>query len=960
MKKILPIVFLVIISLVSIPILAQESYQYLSPKPGSIFNTCETSIIIREGSELDPSCIRDGAVEVIGSNSGKVTGRLLFSSDKRTIMFYPDRPFNSGETVRVSINDGLRTVDGNAIQSTTFSFGTAPFDETPNPYRLIKDLRPRVPSGKNSLRKAMNDSIPEDFPAITVDVNETASLSDGKIFMAVASDVEGIGYYLMVLNNDGTPFWYKKLAHDYAYDFKVQPNGLMTYAQFIEHHSYTGGGNVIHMVMDTSFAVVDSVQMKHGYVAEAHDFQLLPNGHALLFGYYLTQVDMSQYVNGGQPNALVSGGVIQELDADRNVIFQWRTWDYYEYADYSWSSRANRSTVSAFHLNTISIDPQDGHIIVCSPRVNYKINRQTGEFIWKLGGGDNEFNFVGIDSADGVRAVSGHTFYRIDNGNFLVFDNGSRRGTSTSEVHEFRVDEVNKTVEWVWSYIPDETIASWHRGNAQRMPNGNTVIGWGGASGKVIPAMTEVNAAGEKVYEVGFDNPGVESYRAFRFPLPSMNTGIIHTEVELAVGNTYEFITDDGKDTGVTLKVNNATGTGYNEVTVSHIPYAPLYPEFPGDAPSVIPVRVQVGRVGLTTMNAEFSFDVDVFGLDQPENLIIYHRVFPGAGLFIPLNTQYNPVTRMLKATVSNPGEFIFTLPDLEAVALPPLLSTPQGGAELNQTLPIEFTWSPRGFAHTYDLQVANDSLFQNLVVDTTGLNETRFMLNNPQPQTRYFWRVRTLNSAGTSDWSSTQFMTVAPMIKVTAPNGGESWQRGLEYFIRWKDNVDEDIILSLYQNGTLVTIIDTTESNGAFSWEVGLQLLTGNEYAIQIQSVTDGDLLDVSDAAFSIIDTVTSTVNHSERISGYALHQNYPNPFNPLTTISYAIPVTGHVKIQIYNTLGEVVAVLLDENRGAGMHQIQWNADVPSGLYFYRMTVQDGNRSRDCYTEWKRMLLLK
>jgi len=45
-------------------------------------------------------------------------------------------------------------------------------------------------------------------------------------------------------------------------------------------------------------------------------------------GYYLSEVDMSQVVSNGNPAALVSGAVLQELDGQRNVVFQWRSWDY--------------------------------------------------------------------------------------------------------------------------------------------------------------------------------------------------------------------------------------------------------------------------------------------------------------------------------------------------------------------------------------------------------------------------------------------------------------------------------------------------------------------------------------------------------------------------------------------------------------------------------------------------------
>ncbi len=69
-----------------------------------------------------------------------------------------------------------------------------------------------------------------------------------------------------------------------------------------------------------------------------------------------------------------------------------------------------------------------------------------------------------------------------------------------------------------------------------------------------------------------------------------------------------------------------------------------------------------------------------------------------------------------------------------------------------------------------------------------------------------------------------------------------------------------------------------------------------------------------------------------------YQLFQNYPNPFNPSTTIRYSLPKTANVSLRIFNTLGQEVAVLVDEQKVAGFYQVQWNAKVPSGMYFCRL----------------------
>jgi len=102
-----------------------------------------------------------------------------------------------------------------------------------------------------------------------------------------------------------------------------------------------------------------------------------------------------------------------------------------------------------------------------------------------------------------------------------------------------------------------------------------------------------------------------------------------------------------------------------------------------------------------------------------------------------------------------------------------------------------------------------------------------------------------------------------------------------------------------------------------------------------------------------------------------YILGQNYPNPFNPVTTIHYALPVTGerglvscapHTTLKIYNTLGQEVVTLVDEAQEPGSYTVTWDAsDMASGVYFCRLTAGGTSReNRGDFTATKPMLLLK
>ena len=85
-----------------------------------------------------------------------------------------------------------------------------------------------------------------------------------------------------------------------------------------------------------------------------------------------------------------------------------------------------------------------------------------------------------------------------------------------------------------------------------------------------------------------------------------------------------------------------------------------------------------------------------------------------------------------------------------------------------------------------------------------------------------------------------------------------------------------------------------------------------------------------------------------------FELQQNYPNPFNPSTIISYSVPEQANVRIEIFNSLGQRVAILVNETKSAGWHDVTFDATgLSSGLYLYRMRT-------DQFVESRQMMLVK
>jgi hypothetical protein len=123
--------------------------------------------------------------------------------------------------------------------------------------------------------------------------------------------------------------------------------------------------------------------------------------------------------------------------------------------------------------------------------------------------------------------------------------------------------------------------------------------------------------------------------------------------------------------------------------------------------------------------------------------------------------------------------------------------------------------------------------------------------------------------------------------------------------------------------NGAPITA--TNDSDGI--WPSGANTVNPSGGATEIV-LTSSDVL--------LITGVTDFKNHPGE---FALYQNNPNPFNPATKIGYRLQTAGHIKLSVYNVIGQEIAVLVNEEEPAGMHTVIWNANnIPSGVYFARL----------------------
>jgi len=357
--------------------------------------------------------------------------------------------------------------------------------------------------------KINNTSLPADFPKIRVGVSNNPS--DGYLFLAPAKNNNFS--YLMILNNSGIPIFYRKKPDVALVYFKPQPNGLLTY--------YDTEKNIFY-ALDSSYAIVDSFMAGNGYKTDFHELLLTEDNHAYVIIYDVQKVRMDTIVTGGVDTANVVGSIIQEIDRSKNVVWQWRSWDHFSITDANDFVDLTRPNIDYSHTNSIEID-KDGNIIISSKRMDEitKIDKATGNIIWRLGGKRNQFAF----NNDNFPILQQHDARILNNGNLLLFDNGLAPNRVFSRAVEYKLnteDTTNLIAEKVWEFrnTPDEF--SRVMGSIQRLPDGNTIIGWGSSSKTPNTvddwrAITEVTPNGIKTFEMFIENQNY-SYQVFRAP----------------------------------------------------------------------------------------------------------------------------------------------------------------------------------------------------------------------------------------------------------------------------------------------------------------------------------------------------------------------------------------------------------------------------------------------------------
>jgi hypothetical protein len=317
----------------------------------------------------------------------------------------------------------------------------------------------------------------------------------------------------VILDKDGYLLWYMNTDARSTSDFKYFP-AFSRYGYI----SFSANG-VWYKFLDSAFNPVDSVHNSTGIEYDTHELLILKNGDYVIGGEKDSIFDLSAYTFNGKPGSAQThamGYVVEEFDQDHKLVFQWNANDYihpsmaYEQFGY------DANSYDYCHGNAIA-ETADGNFLVSLRHLNaiYKIDRKTGNIIWRLGGKASDFTFMNDVGFSGQ-----HDVREQPNGDITLYDNANTTPGNPTRAVEYSIDTINHKATKVWEYRYAPLFFARAMGNHQVSSNGFRLIN-SGLIFRPNPTLTLIDPNSQPVADI-FLKDSVISYRSYIFDLPSL------------------------------------------------------------------------------------------------------------------------------------------------------------------------------------------------------------------------------------------------------------------------------------------------------------------------------------------------------------------------------------------------------------------------------------------------------
>jgi hypothetical protein len=345
-------------------------------------------------------------------------------------------------------------------------------------------------------------------PLVTVNTPARGT-TDGYVLLAPKRAVAQAGP--MILDDRGEVVWFRPLETMAVADFRAQRYGGRPVLTWWRGRAPRGVGDGHYVIVDESYNEIATLTAGNGLTGDIHEFLITERDTALITIYERKPWDLSPV--GGPKEGEIFDGVIQELDiASGRVLYEWRSSDHIAIEESTMKAPPAAQGDAAppfdyFHINSVAED-LDGDLLVSARHTNgvYKISKQDGRVLWRLGGKRSDYAM-----GPGTSFALQHDARRQPDGTLTLFDNGLKRKGARSRVLVLALDDDARraTLERAYEH-PDELYAE-TQANAQFLPNGHVLVGWGQA-----PYVTEFDRDGDVLFDLRFGGEGADSYRAYR------------------------------------------------------------------------------------------------------------------------------------------------------------------------------------------------------------------------------------------------------------------------------------------------------------------------------------------------------------------------------------------------------------------------------------------------------------
>ncbi len=338
-------------------------------------------------------------------------------------------------------------------------------------------------------------------PLVWVSGTDPDPMASGDIFLDAQNAIQAGP---LILDPQGRLIWFDPIRHGFAHDVAVQSyqgQAVLTYWQS------TGGGEGV--ILNHYYQPIATVHAGGGHQVGDHEFQITPQGTALLFANDNAPADLRGV--GGPRRGRAADDIIQEVGIPSgNVLWQWDPVQHIRLAA-SYEGKPGSGPYDYLHVNSIQQLP-NGNLLVSARNTwaVYEVSKQTGAILWTLGGKHSTFKM-----GPGTSFAWQHDARMQADGTITLFDDASN-GFSSSEppsrALRIRLNYRNHTAALVHAYVSRPSILSISQGSVQVLNDGNTFVSFGST-----PYFVEFSSSGKQLFSGHFGKP-MQSYRGYRFP----------------------------------------------------------------------------------------------------------------------------------------------------------------------------------------------------------------------------------------------------------------------------------------------------------------------------------------------------------------------------------------------------------------------------------------------------------